>query len=101
MTTTKSKNKSKSVENTDNNNSGKILDHKEIAYTPFDAVTIDSEHGKTNFIAWGKNRVSNFMDDTELEEKVQELEAGKISWEIVGAMAACIAINIIEENKTK
>jgi len=98
MVTTELKNNENSVENTDNNNSGKIVDRQEIKGTNFTAITLDTEAGEQRFIAWGNNRITNFLTFEELNVKVHDLENGKVDWEIVGAMAAIMAIEMNKNN---
>ena len=83
------------AEETDNKNSSKIIENIEVFNTPFHAIKLDNGEQKANFIAWGANRLSAFMTDEEITDKVKQLERGETDWDIVGAMAACIAINIV------
>lgn len=96
-----SENTPKSVEETTKQESGKIVETIDIIGTPFKAVKLDNGEKKANFVAWGANRLSGFKTDEEITETAHHLEKGLVDWEVVGAMAACIAINIINESKEK
>lgn len=88
-----------SVEEMDKLESGKIVNQVEIKGTPFIMMELDDGKRKCKFVAWGKNRISKFLTDEEAAETRERLIEGKMDWDIAGAMAACIAINITEENK--